>query len=278
MDRVASNPARNVLRAAVAAAFPLLLAPGIAAAQAGAPLQFSASLYGWFPDIRGQTRFGAAPGGGDFRVDIGDLLESLEFTFQGNFDVRQGRWGAIVDVIYMSVGGTRNDVRSGTVGGLGIPAGASATAEFDDKTQIWTLAGYYRAVERPDLTLDVVGGLRYLDIRQSLDWTFTGNVGPIPVPGRSGRASASVGNVDAIVGLRGRVSAAPGSPWFFPLYVDVGAGESDLTWQAMGGVGYAFKWGEAVAAWRYMEYRLGSDSAVTNLKLDGPLVGATFRW
>jgi len=279
MDPKVPAACRTAGRAAVAALWPLLLvAPTTATAQADTPLSVSASVYGWFPDIRGQTRFTPAAGGGDFGVDIGDLLENLEFTFQGNVDVRQGRWGGIFDLIYMSVGNTVDAARDGTIGGVRIPAGASATTEFDNKTRIWTLAGYYRALEQPGLTLDVVGGVRYLDVKQTVDWTFTGNVGQIPVSERTGSGSASVGNLDAIVGLRGRVAFAPGGAWFVPWYVDVGTGESHLTWQAMAGVGYAFKWGEAVAAWRYMEYRLPSDAAVTNLKLDGPVVGATFRW
>jgi hypothetical protein len=108
---------------------------------------------------------------------------------------------------------------------------------------------------------DAIAGVRYLHARQSLDWNFTGNVGPIPAPGRAGGASTSIGNLDAIVGLRARVSAGFHSPWFFPLYVDAGFGQSDLTWQAMAGVGYAASWGEIVAAWRHMEYRMASDTA-----------------
>jgi hypothetical protein len=46
----------------------------------------------------------------------------------------------------------------------------------------------------------------------------------------------------------------------------------------MAGIGYATSWGEIVAAWRHMEYRMASDTAIETLKLDGPLVGATFRW
>ena len=51
------------------------------------------------------------------------------------------------------------------------------------------LAGYYRAIERRELTLDLVVGVRHLDIEQTLDWTVTGNVGSIPVPGRASAAS-----------------------------------------------------------------------------------------
>ena len=178
----------------------------------------------------------------------------------------------------MSVGSTRNDVRTGTVGGVDIPVGASAATEYDNKTRVWTVAGYYRAIEVPGSTLDVVVGLRYLDSTQTLDWTVSGNVGAIPGTARTGSGSARMSNADLIVGLRGKVGGTGGSPWFFPWYVDIGAGESDLTWQVMGGVGHAFKWGEAVLAWRYMEYRMGSGSAMDTLKLDGPVIGATLRW
>ena len=277
-NRLVPKAVGRVACAIVAAAAPLLAIPGAARAEVPPRTDAALSLYGWFPDIRGQTRFTGAPGGGGFAVDIGDLLDKLEFTFQGTFDLRQGDWGAIVDVLYMSVGTTRDALRTGTVGGVGIPAGASATAEYDNKTRVWTVAGYYRAVEEPGSTLDVVVGLRYLDIRQALDWTFTGNVGGIPGTARTGSGSARVGNADLIVGLRGRVGGMRGSPWFFPWYADIGTGESDLTWQVMGGVGHAFKWGEAVLAWRYMEYRLGASSAVDSLKLSGPLIGATVRW
>ena len=40
------------------------------------------------------------------------------------------------------------------------------------------------------------------------------------------------------------------------------AGESELTWQAIGGIGYAFKWGQVVAAWRYLDYKFKSGSAI----------------
>lgn len=272
---------RTVRRAAwtvAMTAWPLLLAPATADAQPIPPLQVSASVYGWFPDIGGQTRFTSSAGGGEFKVDVADLLRNLEFTFQGSVDIRRGPWGAIVDVIYMSVGQTRDDVRSGTIGGTGIPAGAAATTEFDMKSRIWTVAGYYRVVERPELAVDVVAGVRHLDVEQSLDWTVSGNVGAIPAPGRAGSARASLGYLDALVGVRVRAAASADGRWFLPAYADVGTGESDLTWQFMGGVGYAFDWGEAVAAWRHMEYRLPSDGAVTRLKFDGPMIGATFRW
>lgn len=271
-----TRPAAAVLAALLLPAATLLPVP--AAAQPSEPWKFQASVFGWFPDIEARSRFSDATGRGDFEVDIGNIIENLEFTFQGSFDARSGRYGVLADVIYMSIGKTGSNTRGGSIGGIQVPVDAVAGTEFDMKSWIWTVAGYYRAIEQPGLTVDVVGGVRYTDVEQSLDWTLTGNVGAIPAPGRSGRGVASVAHWDAIVGVRGRTSLTADHSWFVPWYLDIGTGESDFTWQAMAGVGYAFKWGEAVAGWRYLAYDMPDSSRLVDINFSGPMVGASFRW
>jgi hypothetical protein len=63
-----------------------------------------------------------------------------------------------------------------------------------------------------------------------------------------------------------------------PYYVDVGTGNSNFTWQGIAGVGYAFHWGEVVAAWRYLDYNFKSGKAVEGVNFNGPAVGVAFRW
>jgi hypothetical protein len=178
----------------------------------------------------------------------------------------------------MSVGDAASAVRDASVGGVPLPVGASAAVDLDLKSWIWTVAGTWRAVEQATHTIDVVAGIRYLDVEQTVGWTLAGNVGSIPLPGRAGAAKASLGNLDAIVGLRGRVALGAGSPWFVPYHVDVGLGDSDLTWQAMAGIGYAFAGGEAVAAWRVLGYDFSSKERIADLRFGGPLIGARFTW
>jgi hypothetical protein len=269
---------------AAAAALTAVLAPAAAllpvtaSAQTNSPWTFQATLNGWFPDIGGRTRFADATGRGDFEIGIGDILENLEFTFQGTFDARSGRFGVLADVVYLSVGKSGANTRGGSIGGVQIPVDASLNTEFDMKSWIWTVAGYYRAIEEPGVTIDVVGGLRYTDVTQTLDWALSGNLGAIPAPSRTGRGRVSVTHWDAIVGVRGRSSITPDNTWFVPWYIDIGIGDSDFTWQAMAGVGYAFKWGEAVAGWRYLGYNMPDSSRLTDINFSGPMVGASFRW
>ncbi len=45
-----------------------------------------------------------------------------------------------------------------------------------------------------------------------------------------------------------------------------GTGQSDLTWQVFGGVGYTFSWGSAVAGWRYLDYDFTQQSRIKATK------------
>jgi hypothetical protein len=255
----------------------VLLLAFAAESRADSDWQFGASVYGWFPDISGKTAFADDSGGGEFEIDVKDILDNLEFTLQGGFDARRGRWGVATDLIYMSVGNSKRNSREGTIGGSPIPVDASARVELDMKSWIWTTAGYYRLVDDGRNSFDVLAGLRYMDVEQQLDWSFSGNVADIPLPGREGSGKAKLSNWDFIIGLRGRFGLGQ-SAWYVPYYLDIGAGDSDFTWQAAAGLGYAFNWGEVVGVWRVLDYELETGSAIAEMGFSGPAIGATFRW
>jgi hypothetical protein len=240
--------------------------------------QFGASIYGWFPDIAGETVFTKPDGSSDFKIDIEDILDNLEFTLMGIVDVKKGRWGVVTDIIYMDVSGSQNGTRSASIGGNQIPVGAAANVNLEIESWIWTIAGYYRALEQNGGSLDLLAGARYLDVEQSVNWNVTGNVGSIPAPGRNGAATAELSNWDVILGLKGRFAFGAQKAWFVPYYLDLGAGDSDFTWQGIAGLGYAFKWCEVTAVWRYLYYDLSSDKPIRDMDFSGPAVGVTFRW
>ncbi|MFC1825261.1 hypothetical protein ACFL9T_21330, partial [Thermodesulfobacteriota bacterium] len=64
--------------------------------------------------------------------------------------------------------------------------------------------------------------------------------------------------------------------WYMPFYGDIGAGDSDLTWQAEAGFGYKFKHFDVVATYRYLDWDFEDNSAVDDLNISGPLIGIKF--
>ena len=121
-------------------------------------------------------------------------------------------------------------------------------------------------------------GARLLNVKEKLGWEFSANVGPVVGPGQTGSSESKLDNWDGIVGVKGRLNFGSRREWFVPYYVDVGVGDSDFTWQGSAGIGYAFNWGEVIAAWRYLDYNFKSGQKIESVNLNGPLIGVAFRW
>jgi len=143
----------------------------------------------------------------------------------GSFEASRGPWGLFTDVLYMDIGNSRSGFRDISIGGLPIPADASASARYDLKGWGWTIAGTWHAVTDPAATLDIIAGARLLDITQTLDWAITGNVASIPLPGRAGTSKVELSrgawpSVPIASGSRLTTSmsaratrSSPGKPW-----------------------------------------------------------------
>jgi hypothetical protein len=254
------------------------LAPGASEAQSTNDWKFEASFYAFLPTISGTTTFPASGSSSSASVDIGTILDNLKMTFMGSFEARRGQWGVLADVIYLDVGNTKEQSQALALGGIGLPADVNAKVSFDLKGWVSTLAGTYRVIGDKDYTGDLVFGTRVLNMQPSLNWYLTGNVASIPVLDRQGSRETDERNWDFIVGYKGRASISPDGRWFVPYYLDIGAGESKFTWQAMAGVGYAFGWGDVVGSWRYIDYQMKSGGVLEELSFNGPVIAATFRW
>ena len=258
------------------------LAPVAVAAQAETPddaWQYSASIYLWVPSIGGETSFPSS-GSGDSSVNITgqDVLDSLKMAFMGSASAKKDKWGLWTDLVYGDFGAKKSGSRDFSIGGAEIPADVSANLKYDLKTWIWTVAGTYELVKKPEYTLDLLAGARYLDVTQTLDWSISGDISSLPPVSSSGSAEVSSNIWDGIVGVKGVADLGSEHKWFIPYYLDVGTGQSDLTWQVNAGIGYRYNWGALVATWRYLDYNFSSSDKLQSLNLNGPLFGATFMW
>lgn len=260
------------------------LLPGLTAAQtspldaAGRNWRYGATIYGYLPSLGGTASAPTSGGGAPINVSVDKILDSLQFTLMGSFDAHNGRWGVFTDLIYLNLGSSKENSRSFTLGDAGIPANTSANLNWDLKGLIWTLAGQYRLASRSTLSMDLVAGVRLFSLEQTLRWDIAGDLGPFPPAARSGSFSNDESLWDGIVGIKGRYTFESDRRWSAPFYVDVGTGESKLTWQAAAGITYAYSWGELSLMWRYLAYEMKSGKSIKDLNFSGPMLGATVRW
>jgi hypothetical protein len=227
--------------------------------------QFSAALYLWGAGVGGETRSGS-----DIEVEFDDIVDDLEMAFMGTFQARKGKWGLLTDVIYLDLSG--DDTVNATV-----PVGPSqidVTTRADLNMTGWVLhfAGAYNLLSKGMSSLDLLGGVRYLDIDMDLDASLDA-LGP----GRARTLSESENVWDGIVGVTGNISLS--NRWYIPYYVDIGTGESDFTWQAVGGIGFRVaKWVDLALVYRYLSWDFDSDIVIDDLDFSGPAFGAIFRF
>lgn len=247
------------------------LAPVTAQAQTAADKwQWEIGIYGWFPAISGTTEFPSGAGGPGIEVSAEDVVKSLKMVFMGQVEARKGQWGVWSDLVYADLGASKDGSRLVTVDGR--PVTFDGNLGLDVKSTAWTLAGLYNLTSTPENTTDLLLGGRMMDIEQRLNWSLSADVPGNPTLGRSGSASAGGTNWDAIVGIKGRYYLGDDRKWFLPYYADVGGGQSKLTWQVNGGVGYHFDWGSAYATYRYLDYQFNSGRTLQSMTMNGVLL------
>lgn len=81
---------------------------------------------------------------------------------------------------------------------------------------------------------------------------------------------------NGFIGGEGRFEL--GKNWYLPLYLDLGTGGSDFTWQGVAAVGYDFGWISPVLGYRHLSFDQGGDSEVDKLSFGGPELGVAFRF
>ena len=267
----------------------LLLALAALATSAGAATgagddrwHFKLEPYLWFPnanlDVKTTVSGLPGPNGSQSRpvdvnakVEPNDYLSNLKMAVMLLGEARKGKGSVFTDILYVDFKTEDGKVRS-ISGPLGYrTTDISRKADIDLSTTLWTLAGGYRVAEVPNANLDLFAGFRYLVMNSNLDLTVQDSSGRFY---RSNSTSLDQEDWDGIVGARGQLLL--NDHWFMPYYADVGAGDSNWTWQGMLGLGYRFDWGDIVLAVRSLSYHFDDNDA--DLRMTGPAVGVAFQW
>jgi len=248
---------------------------------------FAVRPYLWLPSITGTLKYDVpSGGGGGANVDLSSyVLQNLSFALMLSAEARKGDWGVLTDVVYLDIESDDSRVKSVDFTGPGGRIEISAGANLDTKATLsgilWELAGTWTAARSGNSSLDLLGGVRLLNIKAETDWQLSAEVVP---PGGSGQTFGRSGGVsqtetlwDGIVGVRGRIGLGE-SKWGIPYYLDVGTGSSALTYQGMAGIEYRFHWGDLQLAYRYLYYDMKEDKLLQQVSFYGPTLGLNFRF
>jgi hypothetical protein len=242
---------------------------------------FDLTPYIWIPNIQVDLRYSDdLPPGGSSSADVQAGPNQLNGVFLLNAAARKGDWSVAADFIHL--GYTTDSKITKVHGSDGDVALVPRTVDLGTRTEIGaTLAqlALGRALTRGETGFTTAfAGVRYVHLDGRVHWDLSQDIAGTDFTfARSGVLDASASYVDGIVGLNGRHTLGEGK-YFFAYYVDVGAGQSNLTWQANVGGGYAFNWGDLLVSYRYLDYDEGSDEFLQALKVDGPLIGVSFHF
>ena len=221
-------------------------------------------IYGWAASFDGTLTY-SLPEGGSQESD-GAVIDELDGMFMATYEVRKDKFSFLTDVIYLGMSGEE------TIG-ENIGQGRLATTvaqEFD----AWVVGFYggYNVIDTGSATLDIIAGMRYFSLDVEASITLEGPLGKNP----SILLSPSFEVYDALVGVKGSYNI--NENWYVPYLFDIGAGDTDLTWQAQASIGYRFDWGDVLATYRYLHYEKDDLFLIEDFDLYGPKVGVVFHF
>lgn len=247
---------------------------------------FSVRPYLWAPGINGTLKYDVPPtGDGAANVDFASyVLENLNFALMLSAEARKGNWSVLTDVVYLDIESGETNVKSvsftGPGGRIEVSAGANLDSNVSLSGALWELAGGYTVARGGNSSLDVLAGFRLLNLKAETDWLLSGSITDNVSGGtfsRSGSASQTETLWDGIIGVRGIVGLGE-SRWAIPYYLDVGTGNSALTWQGVAGIEYRYAWGDLQLLYRYTYYDMKEGKLLQDVSLGGPAIGVNFRF
>jgi hypothetical protein len=237
----------------------LLAAVAVAEDDWGADLE----IYGWLPIIEMESEEGST---GKFTRD--DILSDLDVAAMAAARLRKGRWSLASDLVYLDLSSKTDLPLVQNLPGL------LSVKEAGLQAWIVTPNIGYAILQNDKQKVELYAGARYfwieVEATVEIDSSLPGR------PPRNVKESPTKSNWDGIVGVRGLYDLS--DSWRFLYSVNGGAGDSDLTWGAKAAFGYKYSSLDAVFGWRYLYYDIGSDTLLKKLEVNGPFVGAIFRW
>lgn len=227
------------------------------AAKADSPWRFRLAPYAWLTSTSGTI--GAGPLSVDAGLDSSSILSHLQVGAMFDAEIAYDRWSLENDLIFARFTSSKD-----TPGPLFGQLKGTLYELF------WTSYLGYRIIQADRFTVDVQAGFRMVSMGLNLELT------PGRLPGRSRYFTRTW--IDPVIGLRTRTYL---TDWLFvPLRGDIGGfgANSELTWQAFGGLGFQIsRWAAIIAGYRTLGYNYDQGFEY-NVNTHGPLLGFEFTF
>ena len=211
-----------------------------------------APLYLWAVNVDGtmtvRDRFDQ-----DFGVDFSDAFDNLETAFTVHFEASKGRWGVLADVSYLNLAGSQDTNTPGE------------TADIEVENLILEGAGGYEFAD----TWWVIAGVRYFKLDSDIGFQL--EFAP--------EIEVTESWTDLFAGVMWRPKL--GERWTFSGRFDIGAGGSDLVWNAGALIDYRLgKWAAIFAGYRHLDYdyKNQNNGIKVDMSMSGPVVAFRFFW
>lgn len=179
--------------------------------------QFRSALYGWATMLDGDISI--ANRNAPVDVGFGDILENLDFAAMGVFEISKGPWSLQSDLFFAEL------------------SSGNSLGRLDFDANLEQFMGNF-AITRTitsdeDSRFDLYAGARLMSMDTELDITRTGIIRR-----RTFRGAADETWIDPVIGFRAQQDLP--NEFFVRAVGDIGGfgASSDLTWQAMAGIGY----------------------------------------
>jgi hypothetical protein len=233
-----------------------------AAAAAASDWEWTFTPYAWATEVSAQIDVNDQQVA-DQTIELDDLVDATDFTGQIDITARKGRHGALLDVFYVDLGS--DDARFTLPG----PAPIPAVAKTDVRLTIAELGGTFNP--RGDgRGLTLVYGLRAIDRSMDIDATIP--LAPGVALNKTYDLSETLYDALVGVGYAGRIN----DRWSFKLRADASTGDTDLTWEAEGDVGYSFGRDSrytVIAGYRYFDAQFKKADVPAEVDIDATLQG-----
>ena len=219
--------------------------------------RFEVTPYVWAPGIKGTLGLDSGLAkSADFTSS--DVVSNLKSGGMISAEAHQGQWGVMGDVVSATL------QKTGAIPNTGNTVGDKITLQ----QTILTGAATYTVANTKNAYVDALLGARAIYATATLSVSGYGT------------ASKTTSTVDPIIGAKGRYRIAD-STWYVPFYGDIGSGggTTNLTWQAMAGIGKTFsQLIDASLTYRALYYDMKDGGVLQKTTMFGPQVAVTFKF